>query len=535
MELENMTITSNDVGPAMGLTNRALESDGIGAYLKATNMTIHMTGDSQIGAEVFGVAANQAGGVMELFNTNITMVGNNSFGLTNTYGTRLTAENTTVHMTGNSNGVVQANSSTVSLTNFEGTLIGNNSQVFGAFVGSAAGASKNALLEATGATITVEGDYNRFVYASTGATTKLTDSTISGTGINNYGLASRSTSTGANAAPSTITLLNTSVSSLGSGSSAAFVNNGSKLEIGGSKSIIEGQVNGIVITADANVLANGTNLISLTNQSLLKNLGVGDGEAAFKVGGADANITVTDSTVESGRTLLYVNETQIPLPVAPPGTPPTPGTHSSVVNLTADNSILNGDILVEAGSVANINLVNNSSLQGIINGANDVLVGDHSVWTTPNNSMLVGNLALQSGTLVVNSTAKFASSGQASVVTIGGNFSMNSASTLSLGIGGLNGSQYDHLLVGKNAEVAGTLNVSSLGGFHPANLNLFEIIRSGTTTSGARFATVNDGINNNPKLQRFDIYAPNGVALLYVAVTPPGPTPTANSEPEATN
>ena len=112
----------------------------------------------------------------------------------------------------------------------------------------------------------------------------LTDSTISGTGSNNYGLASRSTSTGSNAAPSTITLLNTSVSSLGSGSSAAFVNNGSKLEIGGSKSIIEGNVNGIVITADANVLANGTNIISLTNQSLLKNLGVGDGEAAFKVG-----------------------------------------------------------------------------------------------------------------------------------------------------------------------------------------------------------------------------------------------------------
>ena len=92
MELENMTITSNDVGLAIGLTNRALESDGINSFLKATNMTIHMTGDSQIGAEVFGVAANQAGGVMELFNTNITMVGNNSFGLTNTYGTRLTAD-----------------------------------------------------------------------------------------------------------------------------------------------------------------------------------------------------------------------------------------------------------------------------------------------------------------------------------------------------------------------------------------------------------------------------------------------------------
>ena len=57
MDLENITITSNDVAATMGLTNRALESDGIGAILKATNMTIHMTGDSQIGAEVFGVSS----------------------------------------------------------------------------------------------------------------------------------------------------------------------------------------------------------------------------------------------------------------------------------------------------------------------------------------------------------------------------------------------------------------------------------------------------------------------------------------------
>jgi outer membrane autotransporter protein len=367
MELENITIISNDVSPAIDLTNRALESDGIGSHLRATNTTIHMTGDSQVGAEVFGVAANQQGGVMELFNTNITVVGKNSFGLTNTYGTRLEATDTFVHMTGDNNGIVQANSSEVSLTNFEGTLKGNKSQVFGAFVGSATGARKSALLEAVGATITVEGDYNRFVYASTGATTRLENSTISGTGINNYGLASRSTSTGSNAAPSTITLLNTSVTSLGSGSSAAFVNNGSKLEIGGSKSIIEGSVNGIVITADANVLANGTNLVSLTNQSLLKNLGVGDGEAAFKVGGADANITVTDSTVESGRTLLYVNDTQIPLPVAPPGPPPTPGTHSSVVNLTGNGATLNGDILVDASSTANVVLEHNSVLTGAVN------------------------------------------------------------------------------------------------------------------------------------------------------------------------
>jgi outer membrane autotransporter protein len=288
-------------------------------------------------------------------------------------------------------------------------------------------------------------------------------------------------------------------------------------------STLTGGANGIRIADDVHDL--GPNTLTVSGSTITATA-AGAGEAAFRVDGAKANIMLNSVTVNSGAQNLLLNVTSIDSNGAPFG---------SVVDFTVHGSALAGDILAEAGSVANINLVDNSSLQGIINGANNVLVGDPSVWTTPNNSMLVGNLALQSGTLVVNSTAKFASSGQASVVTIGGNFSMNSASTLSLGIGGLNGSQYDHLLVGKNAEVAGTLNVSSLGGFHPANLNLFEIIRSGTTTSGARFATVNDGINNNPNLQRVDIYAPNGVALLYVAVTPPGPTPIPTPPPAPTS
>ena len=287
-------------------------------------------------------------------------------------------------------------------------------------------------------------------------------------------------------------------------------------------STLTGGANGIRIADDVHDL--GPNTLTVSGSTITATA-AGAGEAAFRVDGAKANIMLNSVTVNSGAQNLLLNVTSIDSNGAPFG---------SVVDFTVHGSALAGDILAEAGSVANINLVDNSSLQGIINGANNVLVGDPSVWTTPNNSMLVGNLALQSGTLVVNSTAKFASSGQASVVTIGGNFSMNSASTLSLGIGGLNGSQYDHLLVGKNAEVAGTLNVSSLGGFHPANLNLFEIIRSGTTTSGAQFATVNDFINNNPNLQRVDIYAPNGVALLYVAVTPPGPTPTPTPPPSPT-
>jgi hypothetical protein len=49
---------------------------------------------------------------------------------------------------------------------------------------------------------------------------------------------------------------------------------------------------------------------------------------------------------------------------------------------------------------------------------------------------------------------------------------------------------------------------------------------------------VSDSLNNNPNLQRIDVYAQNGVALLYVAAPgltptppPPGPTPSPTPNP----
>ena len=96
-----------------------------------------------------------------------------------------------------------------------------------------------------------------------------------------------------------------------------------------------------------------------------------------------------------------------------------------------------------------------------------------------------------------------------------------------LGIGGLDGSQYDHLQVAGTAIVGGTLVVDSQNGFRPSDGNGFEILSSKGPRSG-EFARVDDFFNNKPNLQRVDIYAPNGVALLYTAATTPVPTPTPN-------
>ena len=71
----------------------------------------------------------------------------------------------------------------------------------------------------------------------------------------------------------------------------------------------------------------------------------------------------------------------------------------------------------------------------------------------------------------------------------------------------------------------GTLAVSSLNNFHPVAGNIFGVLATGGNRSG-QFATVNDFLNNNPNLQRVDVYAQNGMALVYLTAVTPAPTPT---------
>jgi Pertactin len=169
------------------------------------------------------------------------------------------------------------------------------------------------------------------------------------------------------------------------GSDAALVDSGSILKIVGST--ISGDVNGILIADENHTL--GRDTVTLTN-SKLTNLAGGNGEAAFRVMGADVDIAVTNSTVDSGvgatqHTFLNVTETEpflIPNTAAT-GTPVVTqaATHPSSVNLTASNSILNGDILVDAVSRANVVLEHNSVLTGAINENN--LIGAAGINPAP--------------------------------------------------------------------------------------------------------------------------------------------------------
>jgi len=203
------------------------------------------------------------------------------------------------------------------------------------------------------------------------------------------------------------------------------------------------------------------------------------------------------------------------------------GIGGAKATLTVDASTLTGNILADSASTVDVNLLNNSTLTAVIQGAHNLMI-DPSTWIMPDTSFITGDLTLL-GNLIINSAAKFAATGEASVLTIGGNLKMGSGSTTSLGIGGLNGEQYDHIQVGGNATVNGSLVVSSLGGFHPSAGNAFLVLRTNGTRSG-NFTSLDDSaFRNNPNITPslrpvdVEIVAPNGIILAYVK--PTGPTP----------
>ncbi|MBV9273521.1 MAG: hypothetical protein JO333_06485, partial [Verrucomicrobia bacterium] len=149
---------------------------------------------------------------------------------------------------------------------------------------------------------------------------------------------------------------------------------------------------------------------SFTNSKLTSMQG-----PAISIPSGTAIVSLTGSSVSGNGVLLDVATS--PFATAP-----------SAINLTANSSTLTGDVQTAAGTSANIILENGTTLTGNIlaDPASTVNVSiDPSTWIMTDDSDVTGDFTLD-GNLVVNSVAKFASTGQASVLTIGGNLTIGS-------------------------------------------------------------------------------------------------------------
>ena len=182
------------------------------------------------------------------------------------------------------------------------------------------------------------------------------------------------------------------------------------------------------------------------------------------------------------------------------------------------SSVMSGTLAVkQSGSGTTIFTGDNSYSGGTIIEDGTLVAGTPNAAQEISFALGTGNVFLQGGTLRTPSLDPL-------TINVGGNYTQGTGGTLALGVAGINGAQYDHVQVGRDASLDGTLSVSSLNNFRPQNGNAFEVLRSNGTTSG-QFSNIVDNLNNNADLQRVDVYAKNGVALVYIAPVLPPPTP----------
>ena len=149
-----------------------------------------------------------------------------------------------------------------------------------------------------------------------------------------------------------------------------------------------------------------------------------------------------------------------------------------------------------------------------------------------------GNVFLNGGTLRTTSFQ----TGVPLIIHVGHNYTQGSGGTLALGIGGLQGEQYDRVVAGGNANLSGNLVVTSLKNFHPSAGNAFGILRNTGTRSG-NFSLLDDSkaappFNITPSIITgqllpiaVEVVAPNGVDLVYVKRPPTIPPPTGPEPP----
>jgi len=108
--------------------------------------------------------------------------------------------------------------------------------------------------------------------------------------------------------------------------------------------------------------------------------------SAIEVSGRTGRVPVANIEVNNGSQLIGGNGNLLEV------------TGSATANMNVNNSHLNGNVFVEAGSSANLSLQNNASLTGSLLNVTSLSIGDQSMWTLTGNS-LVGALDLSGGTV----------------------------------------------------------------------------------------------------------------------------------------
>lgn len=276
------------------------------------------------------------------------------------------------------------------------------------------GGKTGAIQAQTGSSVTIDGGT---VTSSTTSGISLLDSdvTLANTNVTStasYGIIA-ATDIGGTLRGSKITAVNSVIQGVARGVSASFnsIVTLDRTSVYGSGTGIDGAVNGgvgMVLVGATATVQNGSTI-------------TGDNRGVVMVSDRFANSeksTLTlDNSSATGLTgsAIFVTEGDIPNSVAAininNGSTLTGGNgvileveKNSTVQFNVNNSRLIGDVLVESGSVVDLDLQNHASLVGKITNATSLTLDDSSRWTMEGDSS-VGKLALNGGFIDLRGTA----------------------------------------------------------------------------------------------------------------------------------
>lgn len=160
---------------------------------------------------------------------------------------------------------------------------------------------------------------------------------------------------------------------------------------------------GALVTASQSTLIGGKNGVVMTNQLnsaeagklVLDNSHVeGRTGSAIVVEGRPGRVPTVEIEVRNGSTLTGGNGTLLEV------------NSGASASMNVDNSRLNGNVIVEDGSTAFLNLQNNAGLTGQLKNVTGLNVGDQSFWEMTGDSQ-VGVLSLAGGTVKFGATDAF--------------------------------------------------------------------------------------------------------------------------------
>jgi outer membrane autotransporter protein len=207
----------------------------------------------------------------------------------------------------------------------------------------------------------------------------------------------------------TLQLFNTQVEGHAGAPGNGFVSGGAGVVIAGASasfnqgSLVTGDNNGVVIWSDSTGSVEKTASL-VVDQSSVVGL---DGSAILisKTAASDKDVSLK---IQNGSTLFGGNGIALEV------------NNGAVGHVEVNNSRLVGDVLVESGSTANLDLQNNASITGTLTNVTALKIDGSSLWTMEQNST-VGALNLDGGTVNLRGTDGNASFHQLDVNELSGN------------------------------------------------------------------------------------------------------------------